>query len=186
MALITMEEQQEFAVAPDDSILLLKVDQVDVVEMSGARGPWQKLNIKFKVLEVQAVGDGGPISAYDSLVGGPIFGNVPFRLTDSPENKLRQWVEAIFNMELTVGFVMDTDLLLNKTVRGITSTYRTTRTIDPSTGQGYLRHQIESLLPYGQSTGVAPQAQPDPWLPTGPTATGASFGGSSFADEPPF
>lgn len=193
MARLIMEEQKDFAVMPADSILLLKVDEIDIRDVEGDRGTWQKMNVKFKILDVQVVGDGSPKENYESVFGGHIYGSVPFRLTDSPENKLRQWLEAIFGMELTLGFELDTDLLLGKTVRGITSTY-TTKKLDPTTQKGYLRHQVNSLLPYGTSSlgqNVAPPAPApaamDPWNP-GPAAPQqwGQSGGSTFTDEPPF
>lgn len=198
MAKITLEEQQEFQVLPVDSIVLARIDTIEEQEVEGRNGRpnWKKLNFTFKILAIQHVGDGSSPAEFDELVGRNLYGNVSARFTTSPENTLRQWVEAIYGMELQPGFELDTDLLLNKQVRVVTSTY--------NTAKGYLRHQAESLLPYAQSgvgaapVGQAPQqaygqpqvqqyAQPpvtsftqpqvvaDPW---------ASQGG--YTDEPPF
>ena len=136
-----------------------------------------------------AVGNGDNPDDYSDLIAGPIWGSVPFRLTESPENKLRQWAEAILGIELGVGFELDTDLLLGRECRGITSQYNKRNT--DSQGNPFKGHQVDSLLPKAstptpqqaapQQQGYAQQAyqqqsQPspiqDPW------------GGGS--DEPPF
>lgn len=183
MAKITLEEQPEFAVLPPDSILELLIEEAEVKTVEGRNGPWQKVECKFKILGVQATGDGSPVENYDSLVTQSIYGSVPFRLTDSPENKLRQWSEAIFQVEMGVGFELDTDMFVRRQVRGVTSQYDA-KTKDPKTGLPFKRHQVDALLPKsgGMATaGVAtsPQATPaapalDPWGATQPT------------EEPPF
>lgn len=191
MAKIVLEEQQEFQVLPADSIVLGRIDSIEeqAVEGRNGRPDWTKLNFTFKVLEVQHVGDGSSPTEFQELVGRNIYGNVSARFTTSPENQLRQWVEAIYGMELQPGFELDTDLLLNKTVRVVTSNY--------TTAKGFLRHQADSLLPYAQGgIGSAPVAAPavaqqyaqppvasftqpqvaaNPWAPQG-----------GFSDEPPF
>lgn len=189
MARITMTEQQDFSVAPIDSILLLKIEEVSVQTVTGgARGDWQKLNFKFKILDTLAIGDGSPKSAYADLIDGPIYGSVPFKLTTHPENKLRQWVEAIFGMELPEGFELDTDLLEKKVVRGITSQYKTKKT--DSAGNPFTRHQVESLLPYGSAPAgsAPPAAKPDPWAAEAAqaTTTPSTSAGFAYSDEPPF
>lgn len=184
MAKIKLEEQPEFLVFPEDSILVLKIDEVSVQDMQGSNGPWQKLNFTFKILECQAMGDGSPVANADSAIGSKIWGNVPFKLTDSPENKLRQWAEAIFGMELGVGFELDTDLFEGKTVRGVTNQYDK-KANNPATGRPFRAHSVNSLLPYGSPlSAAAVQSKPDPWAsePTGYTNTPAS----TFTDEPPF
>lgn len=184
MARITMEEQQEFVVFPVDSIVLLKIEGSEIQTVDGKNGSWQKLNFSFKVMEVQAMGDGSPVSNADGAVGQRIWGSVPFKLTDSPENRLRQWAEAIFNLPLGVGFELDTDAFDGKLVRGITNQYEK-RTTNPATGRPYMAHQVNALLPYGAGSPppVAAPAPEDPWATAAPSAPAA---GSYFADEPPF
>lgn len=178
MARITLTEQEEFTVFPVDSILLLKVDEVSVQTVPGRNGKpdWQKLAFKFKILDIQAMGNGADKTSAADQIGQQIFGSVPFRLTDHPENKLRQWVEAIFGMPLSVGFELDTDLLEGRTVRGITSQY-----MKKQDGKEYPRHQIESLLPYGDGVGsiAAVTPKPDPWANEG-------SGYAGYSEEPPF
>lgn len=196
MAKIQMEEQQEYSVLPVDSIVHLRIEEVEVVDVNGKNGTWQKLNFTFKIVNILATGDGSPVDGYDDAKSGKIWGSVPFKMTTSPENRLRQWVEAVYGMELAVGFELDTDLLIGKQVRGITSQY--------TSKAGYPRHQIESLLPYGQGASPVansvPQNQyaiPQAQYPTAapgviPQQQGAPepvsnpWGNGHYSDEPPF
>lgn len=208
MAKITVEEQKDLTLLPTDSIIHLKVDEIDVKEIDGRHGKWEKLEFKFKVLGIQAVGDGSSPEAYEDLIAGPIWGSVPFRLTDSPENKLRQWAEAILGMELGVGYELDTDLFLNRECRGITTQYD--KRSKDAQGNPFKGHQVDSLLPkqgYAQQAPTqqyaAPQqyaqpqqgyAQPgqqqDPWSTPGQPAQPAvqdPWGAPGVgSDEPPF
>lgn len=178
MAKITLEEQPDFLTFPVDSILDLKIEECNVVTVNGRRGDWQKVECKFKILGIQALGDGSPVETFDSMLTQTIYGSVPFRFTDSAENKLRQWAEAIFNMELGLGFELDTDMFVGRRVRGLTSTY------DKKLSDGAVvkRHQVESLLPANGAAAAAPvaaapaAAPADPW---GSTTWGQS-------EEPPF
>lgn len=175
MAKITLEEQPEFLVFPDDSILELKIEECNIQTFNGPRGPFDKLQFKFKILGIQALGDGSPVATYESMLTDTIFGSVPFKLTDNPENRLRQWAEAIFRQELSVGFELDTDLFEGRTVRGLTGSY------EPKTqgdGPRRRRHNVESLLPIGQVQQLSVASNPapaaaNPWAGTQP-------------EEPPF
>lgn len=155
MAKIILEEQPEFVVLPPDSIIDLKVEEANVVEAQGRNGSWQKVEFKFKVLGIQATGDGSPVENYDTVITSTIYGSCSARLTDSPENKLRQWCEAIFQMPLEVGFELDTDMLIGRAVRGVTSQYQTKAGSD--------RHQVNALLP---KSGTAPASVPQPTAAT--------------------
>jgi hypothetical protein len=200
MAKITAEEHQEFPTLPADSIVFLKVGKSEVKAVAGRNGDsWQKLEFTFKLMGIQTTGDGSPVDNYDSLVTGSIWGSVPFRLTDSPENRLKQWVEAILGLPIEAGFELDTDYLNGREVRGVTGNYNK-RVINQSTGLPYQGHQIESLLVKGtnaapvtggwgaQSAQAAdpfqPAAQPvaDPWAQAQPAAAGQS----TWDEEPPF
>jgi hypothetical protein len=145
MGKIVMEEYEEMPVLPDSSIVFLKVDSQNVKEVSGQRGTWEKLEFTFKLMGIQVLGDDGDLGQYDPLIGAKIYGSVPYRFTDSPENKLKQWVEALLGMELTPGFELDTDLLVKREARGITTLYDK-RAINQRTGHPFKGHQIESLL----------------------------------------
>lgn len=143
MVKLTVEEQVEYPVLPPDSILFLKVESVTTKTVNeGTSNAWQKCEFKFKILGIQHTGDGSPVQAYDLLIGQNIFGSVPARITNHPENKLRMWAEAILGMDLGIGFDLDTDDLERRQVRGITSTYN-------KRNSSAVRHQVESLLRMG-------------------------------------
>lgn len=164
MAKLIVEEQKEFSVFPPDSILLLKVDELEVKDVQGRNGDWQKLEAKFKVLGIQTVSEGSP-EDYEDMIAGPIWGSVPMRLTDNPENKLRLWAEAILGIQLGIGFELDTDLFLNRQCRGITGQYEK-RTVNPQTGKNFKAHQIVALLPWESSYGQTQQSAPAQQNPT--------------------
>lgn len=176
MAKIVMEEYEEFPVLPQDSIITVKVDDITVKEMQGQRGPWQKAEFKFKILGV-------PSAEYDSLVGQTIWGSVPFRFTESPDNKLRQWVEAIFGMELSAGFELDTDLLIGREVRAVIANYDK-KAINPRTGTPFKAHQVDALLARGgsQAGGGVSQAPAQQPVMSGAPAPASS----GWNDDPPF
>lgn len=199
MAKLTVEHQEEILTFPTDTILELKIEECNIVtvQSQGRGGDWQKLEFKFKVLNIQALGDGSSdITPYENWIGKNIFGSVPARLTDSPENRLRIWAEAIFKTELGVGFELDTDLFLGRKVRGLTSQYNA-KGRDGS-GQPFKRHQVETLLPFGGEQAAASPAMvgaasapaapaADPWGAAPAAATpGDPWGSTLGSDEPPF
>lgn len=176
MAKIVLEEGKEFALLPVDSIVNLKIAEVVIRDVDGARGKWEKLEITFEILSVQATGDGSPVGAYDAAIGSKIWGSVPFKLTDSAENKLRMWTEAILGMELGLGFELDTDYFVGRTVRGLTTQYE--KRAKDSQGNPFKSHQIGSLLP-AATTQQAPQAPNYAAAPTpaaAPAQQGYAFG----------
>lgn len=163
MAKLVVEEQKEYPTLPADSIVHLKVEDVEMRTVQGNRGPWDKLEFKFKVLGIQALPAGGGVPAnYENLIGENIYGSTSTKLTDSQENKLRLWSEAILNRPLELGFELDTDYFLGREVRGVTSTYDK-RAINPATQKPFVGHQVASLLPMGAGGGgVVPGGQPQP------------------------
>lgn len=189
MAKLTVEHQEEILTFPTDTILDLKIEEANVKTVQGARGDWQKVEFKFKVLDIQATGDGSPRDAYSNWIGQFIYGSVPARLTDSPENKLRIWAEAVFRQPLGLGFELDTDMFLSRRVRGLTSQYESNSR--GAGGEKLKRHQIETLLPAHDSS--APAAAPaapvapaqDPWA-TPAAAAPANDPWGTGSDEPPF
>lgn len=205
MAKLTMEHQEEILTFPNDTILDLKIEECNTETINGRNGDWTKLRFKFKILGIQAIGDGGDPARYENWITREIWGSVPARLSDSPENRLRIWAEAIFKTELGIGFELDTDMFIGRRVRGLTSQYDAKGR--DSSGQPFKRHQIETLLPaageamptqaapqqgyaqrapqqgYAQPTPPAPAA--DPWASTPPAYAGDPWA-SSGSDEPPF
>lgn len=145
-----MTESKEFVSFPANTILQLRVEDVEEREVQGRNGSWSKLEFTFKVVGIQELGDGSPVEACETAIGSKIWGGCSANLTDSPDNKLRQWVEAILDMEISVGFELDTDLLIGRDCRGITSTY-TKKT-------GAAGHQVDALLPKAKAVAAAVSA----------------------------
>lgn len=140
MPKITMEEAPEFDVFPEETVIEVLVKDTEVREFDGRNGPWEKLNFEFEVTRVFD-------PAYKHMEGLKIFGGVPFRLTDHEDNQLRQWVEALLNVQdLGVGFELDTDDLEGRKARAVTGTYT-------KKGTTQVRHTVEALLPLDDSMG---------------------------------
>jgi hypothetical protein len=185
MAKIQMEDYVEYPVLPADSIIHATITEVALKDVPGrdGRDGWTKCEVTFRIDGIQILGDGSTdITPYESLIDTKIWGSVPFRFVNSPENRLKQWVEAIFGMEVGVGFELDTDLFLGKKVRAITTTYDK-KTTNPRTGQPFKAQQVSSLLKAGGQEPVlagATAASTDPW------ANGGQWGASAPTEEPPF
>lgn len=201
MAKLVAEEHKDFQLLPVDSLVLLKVTECDVkeIERRNGSGSWQKLEFAFTITGIQRLGDGSDPADYPEVVGSKIWGSAPFKLTDSEENKLKRWVEAILGVQVTIGFELDTEYLIGRECRGTTTVYDK-KTINHVTGQPYKSHQIEDLLPKGGGNNVlggwGGQAQPkteDPWAQQSPpaqpqqelTSQGAGDPWGSI-DAPPF
>lgn len=192
MPKLIAEEHKDFQLLPPDSILYLRIADLEVREVERRNGgTWQKLEFTFDINGIQKLGDGTDPAQYAEVVGTKIWGSCPFKLTDSPENRLKRWIEAILGLEITKGFELDTDYLLKRECRGITSTYEK-RIKDPRTGLPYKGHQIEDLLRKdganpvtgGWGNQAQPQSQqPQFHQPVQPPAQDP-WGGS--LDSPPF
>lgn len=166
MAKFTMEETGDgegFLTLPADTIVPVVVDSIEERTVPGKDGGegWKKLNFRFKILELPSQLE----PEYSALVGSTIFGSVSARFTSHPDNKLRQWAEALLDLgDLEAGFELDTDMLVGRKARGVVSHW--TRKSDNS-----LNHQIGGLLP------MAPAAV---------GASGTSSAAAIWGDEPPF
>lgn len=184
MAKITLEEAPEYSVLPPDSIVLLTIKEVVVKEVNTGGRPWDKLEFTFNIDGIQVTGDGSPVENYQSAIGSVIWGSVPFRLTDTAENKLRLWSEAILGMELGIGFELDTDYFVGRKVRGLIGNYDK-KSINPATGKPFKAHQVTSLLKMGDAA-----AQPQMTGPSSyqiPQQQPVTAGGAGWQpEEPPF
>lgn len=162
---ITAEAADDFVVLPKDSVVTIRVDATSVVEFNKQDGgTFEKLDFECTIVHVP----GDDSSESKKAEGQKIWGGVGFRLTDHPDNKLKQWVEALLGIEISQGFELDTDMLSGRQARAIIENYETKT--------GGTRHKIGALLPLtdqGQSqaasalgqqpTQPAPQpAQPQP------------------------
>lgn len=140
---LKLEEVEEFVALPEDSVITAKIEKVELETVNGRDGAtWEKVAFKFKILSVDLVGDGGDPADYAMLPGSPIFGGVSARFTTHPDNKLRQWVEAILGMQLTPGFDLDLDSLVGRKVRCVTTQYTKKDATVAS-------QKVASLLPLG-------------------------------------
>lgn len=163
MAKFTLEEaNSDFLTLPEDAIVQVIVDSVEERHVPGKDGGsgWDKLNFRFKILELPTALE----EEYSPLIGSTIFGSVSARLTSHPDNKLRQWAEALLDLgELEAGFELDTDMLVGRKARGVVGQW-----VRKSDQQ--VNHQIKGLLP------LAPAA----------VGSSGSQAQSFFDDEPPF
>lgn len=172
MAKITMTEAQDLTVIPEDTVIKVAVDSTKIIDVEGQRGPWQKIEFRFNITD--APGE------YSALVGTPIWGSVAFRLTESPDNKLKQWTEALFGIELSAGFELDTDMYIGRQARAIIANYD-----KKNGGKG---HQVGSLLPLKPSSVSTPASAPA----TATVGASASTAGTpavasgGWNDDPPF
>lgn len=163
MARFTLEETAggDFLTLPEETVIQVAVETVEEREVPGRDGNpgWTKLSFRFKVLELPTALE----AEYGVLIGTPIFGSVSARFTSHPDNKLRQWSEALLNIgELDPGFELDTDMLIGRKARAVTNTYKKK--------DGTLNHQVKGLLPL---TPVSVVAQ-------------SSFGFDGTDELPPF
>lgn len=149
MPKITMEESGDFTVLPEGEIIFVRVRDTNVIDLEGKHGPWQKLEFEFDITGVTN-------EDYKDAVNQYIWGSVPFRFTDHPDNKLKQWTEALFGLELEPGFELDTSDFIGREARAIISNY--------DTRNGDKRHQVDALLPLrkGQEAPTPTEPEDDP------------------------
>lgn len=154
MARTTLEHQENRLTFPPDSLLLLQIEEAEVRERTGRTGnKWEVVNVKFGIRQVLAIGgaQGDPQAAcqpYQNWVGQSIYGSVRFYLSDKDDNPLRNWIEAILEVDqLPLGFEFDTNMIVGRTCKGVTSTYQGSAT-DPN-GVPYTKHEIKHLLKAG-------------------------------------
>jgi hypothetical protein len=137
----TMEETKtdfEFLTLPDDTIVHVVVDNIELRNVPGKDGGegWQKLSFKFKLLELPTKIE----DEYAPLIGSTLWGSVSARFTEHPDNKLRKWAEALLDIgELEPGFELDTEMLIGRKGRAVISTYMKK--------DGQRNHQVAGLLP---------------------------------------
>lgn len=177
MAKIVLQEVKDYAVLPEDTIISVIVDDCQPREVPARNGRegWTKCEFKFRIDDIPSalLNDGD----YRDLLGERIFGSVSFSFTEHPDNKLRQWSEALLNMgDLGVGFELDTDMLIGRSARAVVSHYKKR--------DGTLAHQVGALLP------PAPLVSPPPAFAAAvqhqPVAAVAAPVADVWGDEPPF
>lgn len=161
MPTYTLEETEEFLTLPEDAIVVVSVKDITERQVEGRNGRegWTSLNFRFTLLELPTDLE----EKYAPLIGQSLFGSVGAKFTTHVDNKLRQWAEALLNLDLTQpGFALDTDLLVGRKARAVIGNYT-------KTGQSALNHKVVALLPLA------------------PAVVAQSAGGFSYGtDEPPF
>jgi hypothetical protein len=150
MSRIVATEQEDRILLPTDTLLALTTTEVALVERDGRNGPYNRLEFKFKVLDILAVGNGQPKDKYLGIIGGPVWGGVSARLTTALDNPLRLWTEALLNIQVTPGFELDTDYLVNRKCRGVIQQYVTRKT--DSLGNEIKGHSVSHILGIGHPT----------------------------------
>lgn len=173
MAKITMTEAQDLTVIAEDTVIKVAVDSTKIVDVDGTRGPWQKIEFRFNITDTP--------DEYQPLVGTPIWGSVAFKLTESPDNKLKQWTEALFGIELSAGFELDTDMYIGRQARAIIGNYD-----KKNGGKG---HQVSSLLPLKPAavgTSAPASAPVHATVGAGASTSGTPAVAAGWDDAPPF
>jgi len=148
MPKMMLEEAKEFGVLPDETLILIEVQDIrerNVTPKGGGEG-WTKLEFKCVIRDIPDRFKGD--EEYMELIGSNIWGSTSNRFTTHPDNKLRRWSEALLNMgELDAGFELDTDLLIGRQAKAVTGSY--------VRNDGSRRHQIDDMLPAGPLGGTA-------------------------------
>lgn len=167
MVKLTVEERtnekgtpQAEILLPVDAIVRLKVEDARPKEIEGKYGPYHRLNFRFTVLDVETP-DG-----YSQAIGQTMWGSPVMKLTDEPDNELRLWLEAILQMQLGLGYELETDELKDRQVRGVVRHWQ---------GKSGARHEIGALLPLGGRSAM-----------TEPSDGGGPEWPPSSGDEVPF
>lgn len=173
MAVVKLEEASESdgSIFETDTIIDVEVKEIATRDVPGRDGKpsWSKFEFKFLIKGVPTYVE----AEYGALVGTPIWGSVSTRFSTHPDNKLRQWAEALLNMgELPAGFELDTDMLLGRRARAITTQYKKR--------DGGVGHQVGGLLVSATATATPTE----PW--SSAAATSAPLQTNPWGDEAPF
>lgn len=171
MAKLVVEEQKDYPTLPPDAIIRVRCQSTEIRTVKGQRGDWDKIEFTFEILEVQSVPGTDHPSNYGGLIGEKIYGSTSTKLTDSQENKLRLWSEALLNRPLELGFELDTDYFLGRECRALVSNYEK-KSINPVTQKPFVAHQVQSLMPIGGTGGVVPGSAPQQAPQQAPSAWG--------------
>lgn len=192
MPKMVLEEVKEYGVLPDETIVLIEVQDVrerPFQPKDGSEG-WIKLEFKCVIRDIpERLKDD---EAYQELMGSTIWGSTSNKFTMHPDNKLRRWSEALLNMgELDAGFELDTDLLIGRQAKAVTGSY--------ARRDGTRRHQIDDMLPpgplggasnvpsgiFGDNVSTPVQTQPQQVQQPVPSAQLPAWA-TATDDEPPF
>lgn len=146
MATIAMEEAKDWTVLPEGTIITVKVLAEETEQLDGKYGPWTKLNVTFEIVDAPA-----PYNGSDDVIGSKIWGGIPFKFEDDPENQLKNWAEAILGFDLggNLGFELDTADFVGRSCRAVIRNF--------TKRNGKEGHGVDALLPLGSGQTAAPQ-----------------------------
>lgn len=170
-----------YPVLPPDTIIQVSVVGTEVKPATNSKTgeTWEKLEFKFKIESIPSSLE----STMGNAVGGYIWGSVSYKLSDHPDNKLKQWSEALLGFELGQGYELDTDDLFGRKARAVVSNY--------TKRNGEAQHQVSALLPAVSTNSFAP-ASSAPSIQAESLVTGGANAAPSAAsmfptdEEPPF
>lgn len=165
MAKTALIHQENRITFPPDSLLHLRIMEarVDELPRRSGNGTWEKLNVKFQIQQVLAIGGAGPdaVQHFANWHGEHIYGSVPFFLSDKEDNDLRLWLEAIFEIpvgeSLPLGFEFDSNQIVGRYCKGVTGQYKSNK-LDAQ-GAQFSRHEVKGLLPAGNLAAPVQQYQ---------------------------
>jgi hypothetical protein len=146
MAKAVLEEAKEWTVLPEGTIITVKVLSEETETQDGKYGPWVKLNVAFEIIDAPQ-----PWSLESDVIGSKIFGGIPFKFIDDPNNLLKNWSEAILGFELdgNLGFELDTADWVGRKCRAVVRNF--------TKRNGKVGHGIDALLPLGGGQTAAPE-----------------------------
>lgn len=174
MPVYKMEETKTFETLPPDTMIQVEVEDVTEKWVEGKNGNegWAKLEFKFLIRGVPTQLE----DQYGDLVGSRIWGSVSAKFTDHPNNKLRQWSEALLGSSVNQpGFELDTDVLIGRKCRAATTQYKRQ--------DGTFNHQIGSLYEAIGTASATVIAAPVPAAEPTPSEPVLAM---TLDDEPPF
>ena len=171
-----------YPVLPPDTIVQVTVVSSEIKQATNSKTgeSWDKIEFKFKIESVPTSLE----STMGNAVGSHIWGSVSYKLSDHPDNKLKQWSEALLGFELGQGYELDTDDLVGRKARAVISNY--------TKRNGEAQHQVTALLPSVSTTlrsaTSAPSVQAESLVPGGANAApmDSSMFSTDGSDDPPF
>lgn len=171
-----LEEAKDWTVLPADTIITVKVLDAAAEVLDGKYGEWTKLNVTFEILDAPE-----PYASKPDVIGSKIWGGVPFRFEDDPDNPLKNWTEAILGFDISgqLGFELDTDDWIGRKCRAVVRTF--------TKKNGKEGHGVDALLPLGSGTVAAPEGAAQQLAEASkPQATQSQMTSPSADDDVPF
>lgn len=171
MPKIIATEAEDFTVLPADVIITVRVEETKVETIPGKNGkdPWDKLDFKFVITGVTN-------EAYKDAEGQNIWGGVAFRLSNSPDNKLKQWTEALLGIEISEGFELETEWFEGRSARAVVANY--------TRSSGGTAHKVGALLPLAGAQSAVPNQVAEVFATPTPAPAPAPAPQPTYSDVP--